>query len=626
MNCKAIKKAKLSGNMDHVLEICLSNLNILKDIYGDEEQIWMKDHDKILDCYNCLCECCFLLRKFDESNKYFEKSLKYIKSIEEEAKTCKTLFDLYCVTGEYEKGLNMGIDILNKIDKNANFQRNIPVNDIFPIYYKKLQEKLSNKSIENLFNVNKIKQNDNNCNSNSLLTLSQYIIINSFISAYYLKDLGLFGILPIYSSLKMLDNGLTSASAACLSYLGSVIQCFNGPSKESIEFCKLGWKLANEFDEPFFLGHSGLAYFPCLYFDPSIEYYDSFQIFEKSKNAALECNSLTTVIYLETQMTWVKMFFCNSIENILKSSYNSLKTISEFKQKNDLASVIGAYHFAYLLTFNEEPIIDSDLSISIDLVPNLFKGSFYLHLLQANYILGCDEFGQIYLDKFTPSLLENLPGTVILYEYSFWASLMFIRLAVSDEQIIDCIEFVKKQIEIYKPFSELNPRNFSHKLALLNAELLKLENASSIKILKQYEYAIKLADDCEFYLIAAISAERLSAFCNEYNLPMAQKLYFQNCYNYFSIIGATAKCQLMESELKSFIGSGSIRSPSEAGASISNATILEHVTKLMTSEGNIRQIIEAISMVKIFFFFFHYIFKKLLLYKSIYVLFSKSMI
>jgi len=94
-----------------------------------------------------------------------------------------------------------------------------------------------------------------------------------------------------------------------------------------------------------------------------------------------------------------------------------------------------------------------------------------------------------------------------------------------------------------------------------------------------------------------VAAERLSSFCYELNLVMAQKMYFQTCYNYYSILGARAKCVLMEGEMHAAGLTQHQRASSESNASVNNTTVLEHVTKLMTSEGNIRQIVEAISMI-----------------------------
>lgn len=417
------------------------------------------------------------------------------------------------------------------------------------------------------------------------------------------------------SFLNSLNNNYNSQiTGSIIAGIGTQAQIFLGPSKMCCEFCSIGLELSSKTGILGNIAQAIIASSLTFIFFKNLQEIEI--LFNQIKISIMKSVDVNQIAYIAAFKILLSMEYSKPLP-LLRESANDMIKIFQNIDCYPIYIIRSISICIQLLSTgkNSTPFESDD-----EHIPMIWKASSEIFKLLTFYILNKDEDVSNSLQK----LDEYIPKTQNLlpyFEYAFIGCLSQIRI-LTDENLL--VTIVKNSLKTLKICSSISPNNFEHKYLIIKAEKLRLKNAPIFEILKCYEKAILLSENNHFYYVGAIAADRAYELLSNDDVGIIGKAFIEKSYFLYKTWGAVGKCLLIQQENQYFrnfspIGR-STRSSGELASSLNPTTIedslssivLDHATKLLTSEGSVKKIITVISMVSKIYIYIHYYFHKVL--------------
>jgi len=194
----------------------------------------------------------------------------------------------------------------------------------------------------------------------------------------------------------------------------------------------------------------------------------------------------------------------------------------------------------------------NDTDFEADFLNNI-KHSFHSAFLDHVRLLYMFWSNKPILDKLSyllqiSSRLQGLPYVILKADHHFLAGLILIETLIQDPDSNERDNYSKQlKISLIKiqKLAEFCPENFGHKLYLLQAEMLRLQESTSWDAMPYYQQAIDSAKEHGYLHYQALANELCGEFCLRQNNIIAANVYLSEAYNLYEKWG----CQVRISDL-----------------------------------------------------------------------------
>jgi predicted ATPase/GAF domain-containing protein len=463
---------------------------------------------------------------FEVSTTKYEKAKAYSLKV-----ICQTNL------GEYENSVQSCINILKLF--NFDISNNITGKDIF-IYYKSLNKKIKDKSIDELYNLPIMKERE--------IQLVMEILMNTTSAAYWK--------LPFFAtifSLIMLEltitYGISIESAFGFSIFGVFLATL-GNYKSAYSYGELGLRLSQKYYNSS----------TCLKVPLVNGFTINNWVLHSKLSAELMINSFEK--YLEIKdIIYSSSIIINSthilyiIATDLTKLSKKFNTYTLYLQKNNSINIFYSYN--YLQTFIQ--ILSANESTWYDFNNQKITEDQYIEkLFESELKLGVYLFyiSKMNLDYLFKNYKKSYESYLLLKDYRsyganmlnsaqdiFICSLLFLKINSFDSEPIkiDIIKELESNLKLYKNWCENNPANFLHKYHLILAEYSRYKN-EYWEAGGHYEIALESAIQNEYNLEAGLCAELCGKFYLDLDRVVQAKKYFQISMYYYDLCGAKALC------------------------------------------------------------------------------------
>ncbi|WP_242051210.1 AAA family ATPase [Nostoc spongiaeforme] len=251
-------------------------------------------------------------------------------------------------------------------------------------------------------------------------------------------------------------------------------------------------------------------------------------------------------------------YFCGQdLKEVDQSLANYLEVIQKFKKKPVL-DLIQIYRqaIANLQGKNANPcelvgeFYDITASLPLHIETNYRTATFtvYTHLLTLNYLFEDYQTAWQNAELAIP-YLDAVVALFIIGWFCFYDALMRLALVatsnLTERQTL--LKQVTANIKKLKTWAQSAPSNYSHKLALVEAEWHRVHNETA-EAIACYDHAINLAQENNYPNEAALANELAAKFYLAQNKQKVAQGYMQDAAYLYLQWGATAKVKHLENQ------------------------------------------------------------------------------
>jgi predicted ATPase/C4-dicarboxylate-specific signal transduction histidine kinase len=535
----------------------------------------------------------YKIGKISEVKDNVDKLLEICSTNNQKAKVYNLKIECLTANGEYEKTIINCCEILNIF--GIDLSTNLTYNNII-IYYKFIHRKLKNYSIDALYKLPLLENNE--------IKLVMEILMNTTSSAYWR--------LPLYStmfSLIMIEltltYGLSIESAFSFSSYGIVLTSL-GNYKNANLYGNLGRNLSQRFPSSS----------TCL----KIPLLNGFSINNWIQHSKLSSefmmNSLVKYPYVKDIVSTssiilnsiqINFIIATDLREIMKYFY-FYSTNLQIKQTQNIYFSFS-YIFSYIQFLLEkdqtwkdfENVIISQSGIIDYLLKSEFKIGIYYYYTSKMYIYYLfNNYFDSYESLIQSKKYKDYGINTLNYAHNIYVSCLLIfkvKLYIIEEEFNILLKDLDTYIKQYKTWSEINPANFKHKYNLILAEYAKYKK-EYWEATDYFDIAIESAIQNEYNLDAGLCAELAGAFYLEQNRIQQAKKYFQTSLYYYDLCGAKAKVRhvrelypqytsdVISSSGQQISFSGSTSTRTEKSGSIIDLTSVLRATVALAEERN----------------------------------------
>ncbi|MGF6767534.1 putative ATPase/signal transduction histidine kinase [Paraburkholderia sp. GAS199] len=350
-----------------------------------------------------------------------------------------------------------------------------------------------------------------------------------------------------------IDNGITAASAHCLSWFGVYVAEFFGRYEEGYQFSLLAKTLVDE------RGYLSVA-------TSTLVALDTVSVWTQPLPYVLECAREAFESARPSGDLVMSCYSCNHIVSDLLIMGAPLEQIDKeidvglsfarrvrFKDVEDILEL--QKRFVHSLTGGpglpgsfgvvvdgrmtfEENLLDTQMA-TLRFWIWLLKGiSCYFHADYRNALYCLAEAGE---------LKWATPAHVHLLDYHLFTALTLAKVHRSDlpEDASAAVVRIEPHLAKLRTWAELNPATFKDKLLIVEAEVARL-NGASLAALTLYEKAVASASEHGFTQGNALAHELASAVCDANGLASAARHHRRRAVDHYTRWGALAMVERIE--------------------------------------------------------------------------------
>ncbi|GHG00029.1 ATP-binding hybrid sensor histidine kinase/response regulator [Thalassotalea marina] len=482
----------------------------------------------------------YLTFDFAETNASYQQSIPHIELALDKAVLTRTQVLALIAQNRMVEAFELGQQILAELgvvlpDDDDIFQR-----------YLALEQHYQGKSVSDLLQLPAMRR------AEDLIAVD---ILNSIQTAAYL--IGPVDYMRVaYCALSLTFNAGISAGSGRLFATHALLLCGAfGQFSQGREFAKLAEQCQQQFPSP--------------YLSAEIEFVNNVSVFhwtgqlrnslkrlENNYFYGLEIGNLEYAFHSALFVCIHSVLSGNNIQRILKTNHHLLKSMADKKQVYQLTfAQVWQQYVANL----REPKFEADKLVgewfNEDLVlPQLIETnnvtiqfSFYVVKAQLTYILGDVNQAIDYVNKAEP--LANVAVSLAHFaEFFVTAALVTAAYIQSNSANKKQQQQLLKQLKEYREkvftWALASPKNYQHKLLLIDAEIAAIEQDASAW--QKYQQAIEQAKKERFTQYQAIAAERAGLYWQSQNKTAMAQEYFLEAYQSYLDWGANHKANLLD--------------------------------------------------------------------------------
>jgi PAS domain S-box-containing protein len=506
-----------------------------------DERDWSSQYELTFRLWLESAECELLTGDLDTAGRLIERLLLRGTSKVGEAAVCRLKVQLHDIKSEYQQAVTTGLTCLRRlgIDMPAR-----PTQEQVQAEYEMVQQTLDGRSIESLIDLPLM-------NDPELLAAME--VLSVLMVPAYFTDFRLYCLQMCRMVNVSLQHGASGASVSAfarwVSGPGWVFHRYDEAYRLAIVACDLVEKHGFIAGQAKVYGSTGTV----AVWTQSIATAIVFN--RKSFRAAMETGDPTYACFGMFGAIQFLLLRNDPLDMVWRESELALEFVRKAKFGDAADIIVSQQRFiatmqgrtAAFSTFNDaqfdEATFEARLTgLRIPLLPCWY----WIDKLTARFLSGDYVQALAAADK-AKLLLPAVAGSIRLLDYFYYAALTVSALyetASADEQQA-WRELLKAHREQLREWAENYPPTFADKLALVSAEIARLEKRDS-DALRLYEEAIHLARENGFVQNEGLAHELAAQYCLARNLEAAGYAYLRNARNCYDRWGAHGKVKQLD--------------------------------------------------------------------------------
>ncbi len=537
LNLKACLKAKKSA----AFGIAFECIDVARRSL--ETDSWQKNYDLTYQVFLESAECAYLVKRFDVIDSLSEVIMTNARSNDDKAHLYILKINFNTNISENRQALREGIECLSLYGVKVN-EEPTPLDILGSLI--KMKWKIRKYTTEQLENLPPMKQKDKAI----LVEILTHMAPPAFIS-----NKKLFCYITNILVVMTVDYGSTPTSSLVFQSLAGLLEILFRDYKKGYELGQLAIRLSNKSDNSSFKCRSNYVMAIIInHWTNPLKSNEQYMI--QSYTYGLEAGELAFISYLSVYFGFLDGIYHKNIyecttrleryKNIVLSCKNKQAQFS-YNFKKQFLLALAREDFNGLNIGNSE--FNEESYVQFISTHQEFKGAYQAYAAYKGSFLYL--FGHYKKALELYDITESSREASLLLpnerEINFYYQLTLLALypSMSTWKKGRTWWIIYRHLRLLKTWTKLSPFNNSHRLALIRAEIARIQGRTN-EAIKQYEKAARLAKKHEFITEAALANELAGKFYLEkHQSRMAKSHFLEAHYGYFKA-GVTSKVADLE--------------------------------------------------------------------------------
>lgn len=539
INLKACLKAKKSaafGTAFECIDIARRSL---------EENSWQTDYDLTYHIYLESAECAYLVKRFDVIDGLSDVIMKNALSNDDKARLYILKIDFNTNISENRQALQEGIEALSLYGVKVRSEPS-PLDILGSLI--QMKWRLRKYTIEQLEHLPPVKVKEKAI----LIEILSHMAPPAFIS-----NKKLFCYITNILVITTIDYGNSYTSSLVFQSLAGLLEILFRDYKKAYELAQLAIRLSNNSDNSSFKCRSNYVMAIIInHWTKPLKSNEQYMI--HSYTYGLEAGELAFISYLSVYFGFLDGAYHKNInecatrleryKNIVLSCKNKQAQFS-YNFKKQFLLALGREDFNGLNISNKE--FDEESYVQFIATHQEFKGAYQAYAAYKGSFLYLFGHYQKALELYDVTEVSREAALLLPNEreINFYYQLTLLALYPSMNMLQKAKTWwtIYRHMRLLKMWTKLSPFNNSHRLALIRAEIARIQGRTNDAIV-QYEKAARLAKKHEFITEGALANELAAKFYLEkQQTRMAKSHLLEAHYGYFKA-GMTSKVAYLERE------------------------------------------------------------------------------
>lgn len=544
LNLKAGRKAVLSTAFSQALLYFEKGLNLLN------EEDWNSQYDFVLQLTADAAEAAYLSGQYEKVDDLANILLKHCKSLADSAKGHAIIIKKLIAQNKTLEAVKLGLNILRKLGIHL---------PIAPgkIHVTKdlLQTKflLHNKTMDYYNQLPEMKDPEKKAAMNILSDISSA----SFFAVPDLVPLLAFKMIRL-----TIEFGLSRKSPFSFAAYGYILSVYLNEVDKGIRFGEIALQLARKIHAEELIG-SILVTSNIFLAHRRTPITETIHDLERAFKSALESGDNEYASYAAHNIVYQFFIMGYPLPELHKRAESLELKIEKFQQDLTLKRLqLFSQSISNLIEPTENPDIlageifnESEMDVTEVTQSNeIYFQNLYLQKLYLALIFNLHKNAAKYV-SFVEKYQESVKGTTLYPLFYFYRSLFLLDSSEDGSSKKTIVGRVRKDLLLLKKYEKFSPKDYSHKVFLLEAELDRIEGKNEeAKIL--FDKALKAGTESNMSNDLALIWERAGRFFINTRQELLANFYLQNAYRLYTRWGATAKLKHMETNYIQLRGGG----------------------------------------------------------------------
>ncbi len=506
-----------------------------------DERDWSSQYELTFSLWLERSECELLTGDFDTAGQLIEQLLLRGTSKVGEAAVYRLRVQLYVTKSEYQQAVATGLTCLRRLGLDLPAH---PTPDQVQAEYELVQQTLDGRSIESLMDLPLM-------NDPELLAAME--VLSFLMTPAYFTDFHLYCLLVCRMVNLSLQHGASGASVTAFAHWmsgpGWVFHRYDEAYRFANLACDLVAKHGFIAGQAKVYGSTGTV----AIWTQSITTAIAFN--RKSFRAAIETGDPTYACFGMLRAVPLLLLRNDPLDMVWRESEMALEFVRKAKFGDAADIIVSQQRFiatmqgrtATFSTFNDAQFDEAmfEARFTGSRIP-LLPCWYWILKLKARFFSGDYAEARATADK-TKRLLEASASQVQLLDYYYYTALTVSALyeAASAHEQQAWRELLRAHCEQLREWAENYPPTFADKLALVSAEIARVEKRDA-DALRLYEEAIDLAREHGFVQNEGLAHELAAQYCLAHGLETAGYAYLRNARNCYDRWGAHGKVKQLD--------------------------------------------------------------------------------
>ncbi|HEY5465219.1 MAG TPA: adenylate/guanylate cyclase domain-containing protein [Hanamia sp.] len=544
LNLMAGHKAIATTAYPQALLYFEKGLNVLN------EEDWNSQYDIMLQLTTDAAEAAYLSGRYEKVDKLVSLLLLHSKSLIDSAKGYEIDIKKLIAQNKPLDAVKLGLNILGKMGIHLPLKpgKMHVMKDLVQIKFL-----LRNKSIDYYNNIPEMKDAEKNAAMNILSDISSA----SFFAVPDLVPLLAFRMIRL-----TIEYGLSRKSPFSFAAYGYILSVYLNEIDKGINFGEIALHLAKKIHATELIG-SILVTSNIFLVHRRMHLSETIPDLDKAFQSALESGDNEYASYAAHNIVYQLFIMGYPLQELSKKAEMLELKIEKFKQdltlkrlqlfRQSISNLINETTNPDELKgdiFDESKIDIADVTKSNEIYfQNLYLQKLYLALI-FNLNDDAGKYANI-AEKYE----ESVKGTALYPLFYYYRSLLILDTLSNPNSKKSILSQVQKDINVLKKYEKFSPKDYNHKIFLLEAEYKYMEGDNEqAKIL--YDKALKAGTESNITSDIAYAWERAGRFFINTRQDILANFYLQNAYRLYKRWGATAKLKQMETKYVQLRGGG----------------------------------------------------------------------
>jgi len=544
LNLMAGRKAIASTAFSQALLYFEKGLHVL------DKEDWNTQYDLMFQLTGDAADAAYLSGQYEKVDNLVGDLLQHSKSLTDSAKGHEIDIKKLIAQNKTLDAVKLGLNILGEMGIHLPLKpgKMHVMKDLVQMKFL-----LRNKSMDYFNNLPEMTDPEKNAAMRILSDISSA----SFFAVPDLVPLLAFRMIRL-----TIEYGLSRKSPFSFAAYGYILSVYLNEIDKGISFGEIALHLARKIHAGELIG-SILATSNIFLVHRRIPLKDTIHGLDKAFTSCLESGDNEYASYAAHNTVYQLFIMGHPLADLLKKAEMLELKIEKFKQdltlrrlqlfRQSISNLIEEIKNPDILSgkmFDESKMDITDVTKSNEIYfQNLYLQKLYLALL-FNLNNNALKYADI-AEKYQ----ESVKGTALYPLFYFYRSLLILDTSPNSTSKKSILNQVRKDINELKKYEKYCPKDYSHKIILLEAEYKYIEGDNEeAKIL--YDKALKKGTESNMTNDIALTWERAGQFFINTKQDLLANFYLQNAYRIYKRWGATAKLKQMESHYIQLRGGG----------------------------------------------------------------------